>query len=223
MASRPVLSVRLGAAGLCGPLVLGACANAHNPMPSPATAYQRGSGAMHQTVDETVPGLGEAASQPLHDLNLLHAYAPTALVRAYARPYDLRGLDTCPALETEVAALDLALGPDIDIPQGATPERDMLSKGASLAAGAALDAVRHSAQGVLPVRSWVRRFSGANSAESEAKAISLAGSIRRGFLKAVGMEMGCAWPAAPLHVTGRATKVATLTPPAAPPPGEPAR
>jgi len=147
---------------------------------------------------DTYSNVGDAASEPLRDLNLMRDQIPPALVRAYARPYDQAGMDTCPAIAEQVHQLDLALGPDVDIPQAPTEEKDMFNKGASLAADAALDAVRSATGGVLPVRSWVRRFSGAARAEQEAKAVALAGSVRRGYLKALGEIKGCDWPASPL-------------------------
>jgi predicted TIM-barrel fold metal-dependent hydrolase len=84
----------------------------------------------------------------------------------------------------------------------------MFNKGASLAADAALEAVRSATGGVIPVRGWVRRFSGAARAEQEAKAVALAGSVRRGYLKAFGLMKGCDWPAAPLAPQVYQAKVA---------------
>ena len=148
--------------------------------------------------DQTAQGLPGAAQAPFRDLNLVHDQVPPILVRAYARPYDGAGLDSCPAILDQVHQLDLALGPDVDIPLAATPEKDMFAKGASFAADAALDAARAATTGIIPLRSWVRRLSGANRAEQQAKAVALAGSVRRGYLKAIGQQRGCDWPAAPL-------------------------
>ena len=155
---------------------------------------------MSQGAEDRMPGVNDAVQAPLRDLNLTSDNIPLILVRAYAKPYDVAGLGSCRAILDQVSALDLALGPDVDIPRGPTVEEDMLSKGRGLAGDAALDAVRSATSGVLPVRSWVRRFSGANRAEQEAKAIALAGSVRRGFLKAMGSQQHCDWPAAPLDL-----------------------
>lgn len=148
--------------------------------------------------DQTAQGLPGAAQAPLRDLNLVRDQIPPILVRAYARPYDRQGLDTCPVILDQVHQLDLALGPDVDIPLAATPEKDMFAKGAGFAADAALDAAKAATTGMIPLRSWVRRLSGANRAEQQAKAVALAGSVRRGYLKALGEQKGCDWPAAPL-------------------------
>jgi hypothetical protein len=191
------------------------CGCAMPRMPSPdfvgAThAAHRGADAVSQDAEERMPGVNDAVKAPLRDLNLVEDDVPTILVRAYAKPYDTAGLDSCQGILEQVSALDLALGPDVDIPRGATSEEDMLSKGRGLAGDAALDAVRSATTGVIPVRSWVRRLSGANRAEQEAKAIVLAGSIRRGFLKAMGVQQHCDWPAAPLDLQKAALKARTL-------------
>lgn len=206
---------------------LAACASGPKDTPS---LTSRGASAASSAAGDTYDGLGGAAQQPMRDLNLIHDDVPPILVRAYARPYDMTGLDTCEGISEQVRQLDLALGPDVDIPRAATQEKDMFAKGASIAADAALDAVRSATTGIIPVRSWVRRFSGANRAEQEAKAVALAGSVRRGYLKAIGQTKGCEWPASPLrsHVTQasvaspppapRATTVATQLPPPEPAP-----
>jgi len=184
----------LAAAGSAA--TLAGCGTAPKPAPDSLTA--RGAQAAGAAMDQTYSGFGDAARAPLRDLNLMHDQVPPVLVRAYARPYDQTGLDTCPAISDQVHQLDLALGPDVDIPQAESPEKDMFSKGASIAADAALDAVRSATTGVIPVRSWVRRFSGANRAEQQAKAVVLADAVRRGYLKALGQMRGCDWPASPL-------------------------
>ncbi len=185
----------LTAAGLAG-VGLAGCGSMPKPQPDGFTA--KSAQAAGSAMGDTYSGMGDAAAAPLRDLNLVHDKVPPVLVRAYARPYDSTGLDTCPAIAEQVHQIDLALGPDVDIPRADTPEKDMFAKGASFAADAALDAVRSATTGVIPVRSWVRRFSGANRAEQEAKGVALAGSVRRGYLKALGQLKGCDWPAAPL-------------------------
>ncbi len=173
-------------------------------------AAHQGADAVSQGAEDRMPGVNDAVKAPLRDLNLTSDNIPVILVRAYAKPYDTAGLGSCQAILDQVSALDLALGPDVDIPRGPTAEEDMLAKGRGLAGDAALDAVRSATSGVLPVRSWVRRFSGANRAEQEAKAIALAGSVRRGFLKAIGSQQHCDWPAAPLDLQRAALKAGDL-------------
>ncbi len=200
----------IGAAGaLCG------CALPRMPNPDFAGATHaahNGADAVSQGAEERLPGVNDAVKAPLRDLNLNSDNVPIILVRAYGKPYDTVGLDSCQGILDQVSALDLALGPDVDIPRGQSKEDDMFAKGRSFAGDAALDAVRSATTGVIPVRSWVRRLSGANRAEQEAKAIVLAGSVRRGFLKAVGLQQHCDWPAAPLDLRKTALKVRNLNP-----------
>ncbi len=179
-------------------MALSACSTMRQTSASAGDFANRGGAAAGAAAADTYSNVGDAASVPLHDLNLMRDQIPPALIRAYARPYDQTGMDTCPAIADQIHQLDLALGPDVDIPQAPTQEKDMFNKGAALAADAALDAVRSATGGVIPVRSWVRRVSGAARAEQEAKAVALAGSVRRGYLKAIGQSKGCDWPASPL-------------------------
>ena len=192
---------------------LGGCAFPHMPSPD----FQGATHAAHQSADnasqdaeDRMPGVNDAVKAPLRDLNLTNDNIPVILVRAYAKPYDLSGLGSCQAILDQVSALDLALGPDVDIPRAPTAEEDMMAKGRGFAGDAALDAVRSATSGVIPVRSWVRRLSGANRAEQEAKAIALSGSVRRGFLKAMGAQQHCDWPAAPLDLQRTALKAGAL-------------
>lgn len=202
---------------------LSACSSMRQTSASASDFASRSGTAAGSAAYDTATNVGDAASEPLRDLNLMRDQIPPALIRAYARPYDQTGIDTCPAIADQIRQLDLALGPDVDIPQAPTQEKDMFNKGASLAADAALEAVRSATGGVLPVRGWLRRLSGAARAEQEAKAVALAGSVRRGYLKAVGQSKGCDWPASPLAPQVYQAKVAAAqaaaagqTPPAKP-------
>ncbi len=202
------------AAALLAGLMTSGCAM-HVPTPDfvgATHAAHQGADNVSQQAEDRMPGVNEAVLAPLRDLNMVEDDVPTVLVRAYAKPYDTTGLDSCQAILDQVSALDLALGPDVDIPRSPSARDDMLDKGKGMAASAALDAVRSATTGVIPVRSWVRRLSGATEAEQEAKAIALAGSVRRGFLKAMGVQQHCDWPAAPLDLKKVALKAGTLTP-----------
>jgi hypothetical protein len=191
-------------------VALAGCQSMQQTSASTADIAARSGKAAGSAAADTYQGVGEAASTPLHDLNLMQDRMPPILIHAYAHPYDRTGLDTCPAIADEIHQLDLALGPDVDIPQSTTTEGDMFQKGASVAADAALDAVRSATGGVIPIRSWVRRMSGAVRAEQEAKAVALAGSVRRGYLKALGESKDCNWPASPLPPQIYRAKLAAL-------------
>ena len=154
-------------------------------------------GAAVSAVGQTYRGIGQAATAPLRDLNIMRDDIPVVLLAAMDAPYQTRTAFDCPSIAAEVAALDLALGPDIDVPSEER-SRDYYRIGAEEAADAALDAVRDAAEGVVPVRSWVRRLSGARQNEKRVKEAIYAGSVRRAFLKGVGDHRGCAHPASPL-------------------------
>jgi hypothetical protein len=185
----------------------GACA-----MKGPPDVAARGSAAVGDTVSQTTAGVGGAVQAPLRDFNLFQDAIPVPLQRAIAHPYDSQGLETCEALLSAVGELDVVLGPDLDTPQE-TKHKDLYDKGASLAAQAALDAVKDTAEGVVPMKTWVRKLSGAASADIRARRAITAGMVRRSFLKGLGEMHNCAWPAAPLSFEPR--KSAQVSPPPA--------
>jgi hypothetical protein len=147
-------------------------------------------------VGTVTSGFGDAAAAPLEDLNLRRDEIPTVLLQAQAAPYDTRNLTRCRAIAAEVRRLDEALGPDFDEPPA--PDGRLMSERASdAAADATLDAIRDTATDFIPLRSWVRRLSGAEQRSREVLAAIQAGRLRRAYLKGVGMQRNCAPPAAP--------------------------
>ncbi len=177
-----------------GVLLLSGCASGGSP---PAALAARSSGAVGSTVSQTATGVGGAVQAPLRDFNLMHDSIPVALLRAQQNPYDISGMDNCPALLVAVGDLDVSLGPDIDTPSE-NHHQDAYNKSASYAAQAALDAVKDTAEGVIPMKTWVRKLSGAEKADKQARRAIAAGIARRAFLKGLGVMHNCAWPAAPL-------------------------
>jgi hypothetical protein len=173
---------------------LGGCAAGGSP---PSDIAARSSGAVGSTVSQTANGVGGAVQAPLRDFNLMHDAIPVALLRAQQNPYDISGMDNCPSLLIAVGDLDVALGPDIDTPSE-FHHQDAYNKSASYAAQAALDAVKDTAEGVIPMKTWVRKLSGAEKADKQARRAIAAGIARRAFLKGLGVMHNCSWPAAPL-------------------------
>lgn len=174
---------------LIGALALGACTTTRDTV-------SRGGHAISRSGQAIGRGIDEAVTAPLEDLNLARDDIPLVLRQAVADPYSLANLARCEGIAAEIGRLDAALGPDLDEPP-APDGRKMSEKGADYAATAALNAVRDTATGVIPMRSWVRRLSGA---ERHAKAVNdalKAGTARRAYLKGVGMQKNCAPPAAP--------------------------
>jgi hypothetical protein len=139
--------------------------------------------------------VADAATTPLSDLHLVHADIPAALVAAQKAPYAVPA-DACTALLAEVRALDEVLGPDLDAP--ATPTNPgLIERGGSAVGGAAVGALKGAAEGVVPFRSWVRKLSGAERYAKDVAAAIAAGTVRRAFLKGIGVSRGCAAAAKP--------------------------
>jgi hypothetical protein len=120
----------------------------------------------------------------------------------YARPRP----NTCVGLIGQIRQLDEALGADLDEPPS-RDQRDLTERGEGLAIGALSDAAR----GLIPMRSWVRRLTGAEQHDREVTSAITAGQVRRGYLKGLGEARGCNPPATPRHLANP------------PPPPEPPR
>ena len=155
-----------------------------------------GAGAVRTTGGELYIGAGDAVRRPLRDFNMMQDKIAPVLLRAESHPYDLHGVNSCNDVLDRVAELDLALGPDVDTPKEKRHTR--VSRGANFAASTALDAAGSAAEHFLPMRSTIKQISGAQRYENHVKHAQLAGTTRRSFLKAIGMEHNCVWPAAPL-------------------------
>jgi hypothetical protein len=141
-------------------------------------------------------GFGDAVASPLEDLNVKRKDIPPALQRAVANPYDTKTMKRCEPIAAEVGRLDAALGPDMD----EAPPPDNRTRGQKLgsaAHGAGVAAVRDQAHHLIPFRGWVRKLTGAERHDAAVDKAIRAGSLRRGFLKGLGMRMNCAPPAAP--------------------------
>lgn len=161
--------------------------------------------------------LAEAATTPLADANIVRVSIPEVLKRAQANSYDPRGMGDCRGIAAEVRRLDDALGPDADEPPP-PPGSD-----AEKAHSVAVMAVREGVSSVIPFRGWIRQLSGAARQQKAVQDAINAGSVRRGYLKGVGMRLNCAPPAAPSWFTPvRATAARPAARPAAQPAARPA-
>jgi hypothetical protein len=155
-----------------------------------------GANAVRTTGGELYSGAGSAVSRPLHDLNMLQDPIPPVLLRAEAHPYDLAGVDSCNDVLDRVGELDLVLGPDVDTPK--EKRRSRVSSGAQFTAATALDAGGSLVEHFIPLDGELKQISGAKRYEHQVAHARQAGATRRSFLKAMGMEHNCVWPAAPL-------------------------
>jgi hypothetical protein len=140
--------------------------------------------------------IGEAATTPLSDLNLVRAELPAVLVAAQKAPYAPPADRGCGALAADVQALDAVLGADLDAPpRGDDP--GLVERGGGVVGDAAVGAVRRTAEDVVPFRGWVRKLTGAERYERRVRAAVTAGTIRRAYLKGIAQAGGCAPPAGP--------------------------
>jgi hypothetical protein len=141
-----------------------------------------------QSAGEVGESVGEVALTPLSDLNLRGGTVPEVLARIDS-PYQPVPSLSCAALAREIAGLDEALGPDIDVAQEEDPETlARVERHASSIVGSL----------ILPFRGLVREISGAEDRERRLLEYHSRGVARRAFLKGLGRARGCRPPAAPL-------------------------
>lgn len=126
-----------------------------------------------------------AVGAPLADFNINQAEIPDSLRKAANDPYEALAADSCAAMASEIAGLDLALGPDLDVDPVKTTKRKMASR-------AAAGAVRRLAVSWIPYRGVVRTLTGAEAHARKAQDAALAGAVRRAYLKGLGERDGCA-------------------------------
>ena len=130
------------------------------------------------------------AKSPLKDVGVVKDKIPQVLIDARTATYALPSPLTCKTIFEAIDALNAELAPDLDNPS------TQIKSGMS-----ATEIGETVVHGLTPLRSWVRKLSGAEKNANEVQAAIMAGAIRRGYLKGVGLERGCQPPAAPLGVT----------------------
>lgn len=141
--------------------------------------------ALSQTaVSQDQVSAGDVVTSPLSDLNIKKDEVPAVLVTAREKPYNLGGMTRCPAIAAEIAQLDAVLGDDIDI------ARD--DGNATISVG---NVAKSLVRSLIPFGGVIRELSGANAQERKWNEAIYAGSVRRAFLKGVGQQRGCKYPA----------------------------
>lgn len=141
-----------------------------------------------QSAEDVGQSAAEVALTPLSDLNLRGDTVPEVLARIDS-PYQPVPSLSCSALAREIASLDEALGPDIDVAQEDDPDTlARVERQASSIVGGL----------ILPFRGLVREISGAEDRERRLLEYHSRGVARRAFLKGLGRARGCSPPAAPL-------------------------
>lgn len=140
--------------------------------------------AQQQPKDNSV---GRAASQPLRDTRIKEDKIPEALLLAASAPYSSDGTRTCAQITDQIRTLNAALGDDVDV------EGKKKGEGAYVASAATKAAINT----LIPGLGLVRVITGADKAQRRAEAAAYAGSVRRAYLKGLGLSKGCRAPAAP--------------------------
>lgn len=146
------------------------------------------SSCMSGRTQDTREGITDAARTPFRDVGIIRPEIPVIL-RNLTYPYSTATLAPgCGAVAYEISQLDAVLGPESFQPG---PDRNIWDRGGDFVEDQAIDAVRGTAQDLIPFRSWVRRISGANRAERDALRAVANGQQRRTFLRGYGASLGC--------------------------------
>lgn len=132
----------------------------------------------------------DVVTSPLEDVNLMKRPIPVVLEVAEQDPYSLDNIRTCKGLITAIDDLTLALGEDIDV---AYDDRSSDEKMGNSAGNIAKSVI----SGFIPFRGLVREVTGANAQQRAWERAIFAGAVRRAFLKGVGLQRKCAYPARP--------------------------
>lgn len=114
---------------------------------------------------------------------------PPKLLAVQDDPYSLAGLGKCAAIQREITELDAVLGADINQRVEAS-EAKKREKTAGRVAGSV-------AGSFIPFGGLIGEVTGANAERRRYAVAVYAGTVRRGFLKGVGLERGCKAPARP--------------------------
>ncbi len=186
---------------LSAALILSGCASAPAPQapaaaPEASAASTASSAPSASSGSQTATEVGQAITSPLGDLNLVKADIPAVLAAARQAPYAAPTDRSCAALAEHIRALDAVLGADLDTPS-TDRNPSLIERGAGAAKKGAIGAVKGAAEGIVPMRSWVRKLTGAEKYARDVEASITSGTVRRSYLKGLGQAAGCEAPAAP--------------------------
>lgn len=131
--------------------------------------------------------VGDGAQAPLRDLRINEKKIPDVLLLAASAPYSSQGTKSCAQIRAGIANLNAVLGTDADAPSAKGG-----NGGAIAAAGS-----RAIIGTLIPGFGLVRMVTGADKQEKRVTAALYGGTIRRAYLKGLGVSKGCKPPAAP--------------------------
>ncbi|WP_373490558.1 hypothetical protein [Parasphingorhabdus sp.] len=134
--------------------------------------------------DSTIESTGNKVTEPFDGKEV-----PQKLIDIQDDPYSLRGLNRCAAIIAEVEELNYVLGPDVNEQE----DKSRAKKREETAARVAGSAVGS----IIPFRGIIGEITGANAERRRYNVAVYAGTVRRGFLKGVGLQKGCRAPARP--------------------------
>ena len=154
---------------------------------SPPATQTKSPPVQRPVTDRTVTAK-DVVNTPLSDLNVKKRPIPPVLTEAVERPYDLTGMTSCARLASAVSKLNEVLGDDLDVKK---------ARGQALSPGGIAQAV---VSNFIPFEGIIREISGAHSEEKKLQLAIYAGVERRAFLKGVGEQRGCRYPARPAPV-----------------------
>ena len=152
----------------------------------PASAQNPGSNGPRSTEQMAE----EVVTQPVQDVGLDKKDIPENLVAIQDKPYSLVGIRTCAQIRSAIGDMDAVLGEDLDAPYVQT--RDDKRKDTAGRVGGLI------VNSIIPFRRVIREISGAAAQERRYDAAVYAGVVRRSFLKGIGHQRGCKYPAAPV-------------------------
>ncbi|MEH6790733.1 hypothetical protein [Parasphingorhabdus sp.] len=150
-------------------------------------AAMSGTGALAQSgakEDSTLESAGNRVTEPFDGKEV-----PDKLKEIQEDPYSLAGLRRCAAIIAEVEQLNEVLGPDVNevVDKSLAKKREQT---AARVAGSAIGSI-------IPFGGIIGEVTGANAERRRYNEAIYAGTVRRGFLKGVGLQKGCRAPARP--------------------------
>ncbi len=134
--------------------------------------------------ESTIKGTANSVAEPFDGKEV-----PAKLLAVQGDPYSLAGLGKCAAIVREIGELNEVLGPDVNeqVDKNRAQKREET-------AGRVAGSVAGS---IIPFRGLIGEVTGANAERRRYALAVYAGTVRRGFLKGVGLERGCKAPARP--------------------------
>jgi hypothetical protein len=173
------------------PPVQSAPAPQYQPLPA-AGAPPPADGVLLTPDQQGSKDIANAATAPLHDLNLTRQAIPPVLMAALADPYAAPPAFDCATLAAEVGDLTSAMGPDYD---NQPPHH---ARGVTESGGLGLTLVHGAAASLLPYDGFFKTLTGATAHDHLVTRALAAGGARRAYLKGLGEDRQCGG-ASPRH------------------------